>query len=945
MRALRAVGILLALILVAGPVQAEEVPRLLADVNRTPPSPLGNTAAQPSGFIPLGDRMLFSTAGVGIGDEGLLWITDGTASGTRVISSTLCPYPCQGIRSLGIWHGLALLVAATGSSVPGGQLWRTDGTSAGTFPLTEMIQNDPFRTDGAIHPVGDRFFFVACLLLEGCELFRSDGTRPGTAPFTAAGFTHHFFDPHSFASWQDRLVFLAYNDQFSLELWSTDGTPEGTVRLGDVQESEDAPAPVVPTPSRIFFATGETGQDLWVTDGTPGGARRLADFDPVRCYPPPERYCDTPDVNSLTAVGDEVIFLARRPENGYRQEIWRSDGTESGPRPIFEVPPAQFWGLPERLATGGWIVAVAPPNGGPLTLWTTDGDFSHAAPLAGCDGGCPEFQGYLSPAPLPRLFVGQDAAHGSEVWITDGTGAGTRLLADICPGPCSGYRSRYGIEPVLGTAAGRTWFLAFSTADADDGSNDEVWVTDGTPAGTHRVTGHVASGLGFLGDLAFFGLGGRDRDTAELWSTDGSSAGTRQVTVLQRLAPGSFPYFLPRETGVLLEVDDGTHNALWQSDGTPGGTAPLIALPQGLFFGKFFQGDFTQVGNLQFFTVVGEDRSELWRTDGTAPGTFRVVRLDPGAQTSLQTSWKGKLLFQLEEHRGCTFWISDGTPRGTRQILPQPPGRRCPTAVQAIGSRFLFVARVQKEGRGPIPQIFLSDGKVAGTRQISQIRYSRPPLEGEEPVTAGGITFFRIFLPHSLDSEVWRTDGTGAGTYRAFNLTQLSGLFGFRGSLYFAAFPNEGSTLTLYRAPAAGGAPVPLAELSPTFGATAFTPVGDRLFFVAADDEAGAELWVTDGTPTGTHRVRDIHPGPASSDPGSFVEAGDRLFFAAEDGEHGRELWVSDGTEAGTRLVWDLNPGGFSSFPTNLVVSEGSLFFSADDGETGIEPWAMRLEP
>ena len=36
----------------------------------------------------------------------------------------------------------------------------------------------------------------------------------------------------------------------------------------------------------------------------------------------------------------------------------------------------------------------------------------------------------------------------------------------------------------------------------------------------------------------------------------------------------------------------------------------------------------------------------------------------------------------------------------------------------------------------------------------------------------------------------------------------------------------------------------------------------------------GQELWRTDGTPAGTFPVRDIAPGPASSDPQQLTAAG-----------------------------------------------------------------------
>ena len=114
---------------------------------------------------------------------------------------------------------------------------------------------------------------------------------------------------------------------------------------------------------------------------------------------------------------------------------------------------------------------------------------------------------------------------------------------------------------------------------------------------------------------------------------------------------------------------------------------------------------------------------------------------------------------------------------------------------------------------------------------------------------------------------------------------------------------------------------------------------------MGVDDDHGAELWRTDGTEESTVLVRDIWPGTASGleawSLGSLAAAGDRLFFAANDGEHGKELWVSDGTESGTVMLQDIAPGLASSRPAWLVRAGATVFFTADDGVTGTELWAV----
>src|SRR5262249_10202189 len=108
------------------------------------------------------------------------------------------------------------------------------------------------------------------------------------------------------------------------------------------------------------------------------------------------------------------------------------------------------------------------------------------------------------------------------------------------------------------------------------------------------------------------------------------------------------------------------------------------------------------------------------------------------------------------------------------------------------------------------------------------------------------------------------------------------------------------------------------------------TPFGRQLLFVANDGATGFELWVTDGTPGGTHLVKDINRGKNDSFPGGLAVIDGVVYFGATTKREGRELWRSDGTEAGTRLVANIAPGSASSSPGGFTKVNGTILFTAD---------------
>lgn len=925
MRGPRIAGALLGLIL-AAPLWAGQAPYLLADVNRGPS--MQAVTAGPAGFFELGGRLFFSTASPDSLDQGILWSTDGSSRGTVQVSASLCVAHCMEITPLATGNGLAWLRISTGVSASEVfyRLARTDGTAAGTYVVTGLLSNDPYFHPLEVHllPGAAPAFFSACS--GHCALWWSDGSRSGTGPFPGAD-GRPFYEPRSFTVWRNRLYFVASREAVGGEpgLWSTDGTVQGTRlvhALSDLGSNEPDP-PVVATPSRLFFVSGPTNEDLWATDGTAEGSRLLADFPPVAC----ESNCEVPDVYTLAAFGDEAYFETPK-KDGQRARIWRSDGTLEGTRPVIDLP-ARIEAVENLRRIGGhWIFAGSIHEWDDPYPWTVDDGFTHAQPLGTCGGEpCPTVSD-LFPTPLPGLGLLQGYASNSPgLWITDGTGPGTRRLPDLC-----GLLSSLSGGPDFVPAPdGRRLYL--QGCPGDDGSG-ELWVTDGTPQGTHRVGG-LFSGIGFLNGRAYYGSKPPDRPTAEIWSADDTPNGERRVAVLRRFRAGSEPWFQPLGKGMVFSTYRGNGQAgLWRSDGTRAGTVPLYEFPAGH---AWYIADFISLRNsLQAFWVYRSplddygSTPELWRTDGTAGGTRFVAAFEEGDYLYNWTAWNGRAIFAVSDggDPGCSLWITDATIAGTRRI-GLPPSLGCPSALTALGSRLLFMAP-EKHSRRPFTRLFASDGTLAGTVPIARFEGT---AYGAQIVVAGGAAWINVIYRNEYDndvrSEIWRTDGTAGGTRLAASLLRAENLHPFGDSLYLTVEEESGEPgisdgQALFRIPLAGGEPVRLARVTepPVYflDGVRYAPVGDRLAFMTFPwfGDGNRDLWVTDGTPGGTRRIRRFLPWPGLQ--GIFpiedlVSSRSKVYFPAGDGLHGRELWESDGTPEGTRMVVDLAPGGLSAIP------------------------------
>ena len=209
-------------------------------------------------------------------------------------------------------------------------------------------------------------------------------------------------------------------------------------------------------------------------------------------------------------------------------------------------------------------------------------------------------------------YVARDQDFGEELWVSDGTAQGSVLFKDINPGPASSnLGSDYASDYQGPVVSGNQFFFR-----ADDGTHGlELWVSDGTAAGTHLVkdiaVGAASAAPTLLTDVngtLFFISGG------DLYKSDGTSAGTTWLAHFSEIPLQPFDVL---NGTVYFAADDGISGVeLWKSGGTPASTVRVADINSGS--GDSNPNWLTAVNGILFFAADdGTHGRELWKTTGT----------------------------------------------------------------------------------------------------------------------------------------------------------------------------------------------------------------------------------------------------------------------------------------------------------------------------------------
>jgi ELWxxDGT repeat protein len=899
--------IMQALLLIISGYTALAQPTLVKDLNTTPAQMLVSNEYS-NDFCNCGQYTFFP-ASTFKGRE--LWRTDGTTDGTVLVKDI----------NVGAASGIYLEIHCNGNGtvfflgddgIHGLELWASDGTETGTRMVKDLTPG-PTLDKRILGALGGYAYYVADSNSDLVnEIWRSDGTEINTTQIALMENNANIY----FANQTDTHIFfqtIAF-PSFVYEYWSLNTS---TGSLTKVLTNKSIVFGTSFGNKLMFAAYDQTNfhYSLWSSDGTLIGTEMIKDFGIW-------------SAQSLFKFKDKLIFT-------YLTSTWISDGTEvgttlltNGSTDAYAVIGDYFYGfgfdfnmnyIPRLFKTDGVTVDVTNLNGD-LTKLAMYGEIpridnrlilQYYEATLGTELGISDEQHQVfsllkdinpgSSSSAPRawttlnnniIFIADDGVNGFELWLTDGTSSGTKLLKNVASGTANAFPYYQG--PSL-AANNETLYVLATTAPTHNG----LFTSDGSTSGTSFKYdfGDVPRPI-FFGktntDLIYFTAGKfyktNDSQNVSLFK-DISSDFFGQNIPLQK------PYTIENKLLFTLGVNGpggSTGDELWVTDGTDAGTHILKDINPGPGSGITGQADILN-SKLIFTGYTPETGSELWITDAIEAGTVLLKDINLGSEESFPTfitSFNNKIIFSaFDNTHGREPWITDGTSEGTTLLIDLVPGAESSEArnFTRIGNELLFTAFDSEKGWC----LWRTNGTAEGTVFIKDIELGNEKGNAPTNLVAVGENVYFIVNDFENGFELW-----------VINIIEPD-TFGF----------------VLVNAPL-GSKP------------SLLTPLNGLLYF-----KFQSSLWLTNGTINGTIKIFEYEPY-------EILNFDNTLYFTALHPDYGIELFKYEFKKFDQQIVFSeigIKTVGDADFMIDASATSGLPIIITSEDELSISNGAASI--
>lgn len=707
----------------------------------------------------------------------------------------------------------------------------------------------------------------------------------------------------------NQINFLVYdftNDNF--EFWKTDGTESGTI----MYKSFHTETPVsfwgagFTLNNKYYYVFNNGSTRVLITDGTAEETNTIINHKI--------------GLGSYQPIGSKMYFtLQSSGQFYYRTKLWETKGDSTSTRKVLsEVEGDTTYAFYNLFKFKNNLHATTYVND-VQRLSRLDTNSLAVIPVSRAIN---DFRAFT--VGDQKLYYGIVENNQLNFYENSGNQDSESFIFSL---PTDGYDDKFY---TLYVGANKLYLSEQKTQNGGLYENVIYWVYDGstlkkiTDLSPNIALGVFYNTIGVIGDIFYFSASDSQHGY-ELWRSDGTASGTFMIKDINTQIASSNPNILFDLGGYLYFMADNiTHgNELWRTNGTDN-TLYADLNQNGLIkhspssyyisnakfkssyilnlnYNYFQVSPDGNINHLNFLSVnpnsnlyelndslyfMGSDNN-LWKSNGTAIGTKKAIHLDSTnngiGNTGSQILGHLKKNLFFTSNLGSTLWKTDGRKSGTLKLhtfgnFELPSLGKYNFYSSWLNNEFIFFER-QNSDNGKA-ELWRSDGTVAGTFQLPVSDYTK------------GLGMFNDKFYFTNNWQLWVSDGTEAGTmkmddrnfFAANILKDKFYLFKEANGVEYYEIDKNNSISYLNKI-----------DIDNYF-LPEFYPIDNRYLLNIITTPSSHDFYLTDGNKENIKKAFSIKNlgNSSNSNPFTLAYLNKKIYFTATDSLKGNELWIWD---------------------------------------------------
>ncbi len=731
------------------------------------------------------------------------------------------------------------------------------------------------------------------------------------------------------------IYFSATDSLDNIELWKTDGTEANTSIAADIIPGIEGSCPenIKSINGSLYFTvyTTNKGRELYKSDGTANGTSIVSDINPGP---------NSSKVKELTAAQGSIYFIANDGVHG--DELWITNDTMTNM--VEDITIGSSSSEIKNLTYSGSYLYFTIGN----KLYRTAGDSSSTILLH--NFGSNELQELTDYNGTLYFTVSEILM---KIWKSNGTVAGTQLYSNKTSHnllvfnnylyflsstayytSSKLYKTNGSAAPVLVKDLGLTRYdrkvivtsnKFYFFLNATLANNCQLVESDGTTTGTKTAGSSINRSdleyvFGINGSLIYL-IKNHFFSSYQLYKYDDSTSTVSQISSNTR-SPNSALYIKGIQLGNKFVFSFGDASC---------GLEPFVYDDDSLSFSMIknirtgTKGSsnlnfttLTRLNNKLYFSAKENNDNNIWYSDGTSSGT----KIIPYTNVNNVTSYPLNPKFITSVNNSIFFFSGSNLYKTTGA-----EDTSCTKLYTNLSNPFYFGKFNNKPIIGYDNKISILDNTDNTHTLVANCNY----LHYNNHYYADDILYTQNGIYINGNNGLYYSDGS-------YSLaTKLIGgdiqAMASDGNIAYFIYENY-DTLKLYKTTGTVNSTILIKDFGkqPSQHIIDICVIDSLLFFPLKTSINGNEMWVSNGTSSGTSIIKDIKIGNQSSfQECSMHRINNKLVFIANDGIRGCEPWITDGTNQGTHILKDItvgSDGSFSSLNTKFKYNYNKLFIS-----------------